>query len=253
MADLLEHYGDPAAAGDVLVQLVFGGNDFEDAAGDLWVAGSYPLRRHPTLAHFDGWLWPRIAIMGLLDRLALRAPPAGDPAQKGGPIGQTAFDELIAASAEQDRYRAGVYPPAFAEMLWREGRRAWTGPDWPQGHARLQEALERIGRWTRQRGVAWLLVYVPDRAALDPAVAARIGPPPPGSDPDRPRRWLRAAVDQAKVDRYLDLTPAFASAVKTGDAPWLPDDTHWSTVGRRLAAEAIAAEVSAVLTPPRLQ
>lgn len=246
MADLLAVFGEPVSPGDVLVQLVFGGNDFDDAEGELWVAGSYPLRRHPQRTRFDGWLWPRIAVMGVLDRLALRAPPTVAADRHSSAIGSTAFTELIDAAIAYDLQRPGVYAPSFAEMLWREGRRAWQGPEWPDGHAPLRNALRRIGAWTRRRGALWLVVYVPDRAVLDPAVAERIGPPDMGADPDRPRRWLsRAAVDVG-VDRYIDLTPAFAEAVNTGATLWLPEDTHWNTAGRRLAAEQIAAALIAV-------
>ncbi len=242
-AALLAAKGNPVSPGDAVVQLIFGGNDFDDAVGDLWVAGSYPLRRVPTRRHFDGWLWPRIAIMGILDHLALRAPAAPAADWAGAEISSAAFGEWIAVSVANDRTLPGVYSPAFAEMLWREGRKAWTGPVWPDGHPQLAQALRAIRNWTAERGLVWLVVYVPDRAALDPLVAARIGPSKTGADPNRPRRWLRSASEAVGADAFIDLTDAFAAAQRGPEPLWLPDDTHWSTHGRLVAAEQIADQV----------
>jgi hypothetical protein len=146
-------------------------------------------------------------------------------------------------SVANDRSTPGVYSPSFAEMLWREGRAAWTGPSWPEGHPQLAGALREVRAWTAERGLVWLVVYVPDRAALDPAVTARIGPPPIGSDPDRPRRWLKSASAAVGADAFLDLTDTFVGALDGREPLWLPDDTHWSTHGRLIAAEQIAAQL----------
>lgn len=245
-AALLAAKGSPVSPGDAVVQLIFGGNDFNDAMGDMWVAGSYPLRRMPTRLHFDGWLWPRIVIFGVVHSLAAKTSglPETVVANWTGPmVGSPMFGALIKDSVVRDRSLPGVYSPSFAEMLWREGRAAWTGPSWPEGHPQLARALRAVRAWTAERGLVWLVVYVPDRAALDPAVAARIGPPPAGSDPDRPRRWLKAASAAVGADAFVDLTAAFAGALDGREPLWLPDDTHWSTHGRLIAAEQIAAHL----------
>lgn len=245
-AALLAAKSGPVSRGDAVVQLIFGGNDFDDAVGDMWVAGSYPLRREPTLLHFDGWLTPRIVVFGILHSIALRSSGSPEPATANwtGPgVGDPVFEKLIHASVARDRTLPGVYSPAFAEMLWREGREAWKGPAWPGGHRQLAQALRAIRNWTAERGLVWLVVYVPDRAALDPLVPARIGPPKTGSDPNRPRRWLRSASKAVGADAFIDLTDAFVAAQRGPEPLWLPDDTHWSTHGRLIAAEQIAAHV----------
>jgi hypothetical protein len=51
---------------------------------------------------------------------------------------------------------------------------------------------------------------------------------------------LRRALQRRVPDiGYIDLTPRFLSAALTGLILYLPDDTHWSRAGHRLAAEIL--------------
>ena len=54
--------------------------------------------------------------------------------------------------------------------------------------------------------------------------------------PDRMRRLLRELDSSIE---YIDLTPALKVASLNGQATYLPDDTHWTDHGNRVAAETI--------------
>jgi hypothetical protein len=54
--------------------------------------------------------------------------------------------------------------------------------------------------------------------------------------PDRVRRVTSSVSHQIS---YIDLTPAFVAAARRGQLVYLPDDTHWSPEGHRLAAETL--------------
>ena len=70
-------------------------------------------------------------------------------------------------------------------------------------------------------------------------------------DPDSPcLRWpldsLGKAMERAvrcnlPGTGFIDLSPNFADAAARGEILYLPDDTHWSASGHRLAAEILAS------------
>ena len=56
---------------------------------------------------------------------------------------------------------------------------------------------------------------------------------------DLPGQMRRLLAEFDPSIEYLDLTPALKAASRTGIATYLPDDTHWTDEGNRVAAEAI--------------
>ena len=59
--------------------------------------------------------------------------------------------------------------------------------------------------------------------------------------PDR----LRKMISEISPDiGYLDLTPALKSAARKNSLVFLPDDTHWSSEGHRVVAEAFAGALT---------
>ncbi|WP_447599085.1 alginate O-acetyltransferase AlgX-related protein [Nitrospira sp. Nam80] len=62
---------------------------------------------------------------------------------------------------------------------------------------------------------------------------------------DLPSRLKQILTASAPDIEYLDLTPALKAESGKGIATYLPDDTHWTPVGHRVAAEAIDRALSA--------
>jgi hypothetical protein len=56
---------------------------------------------------------------------------------------------------------------------------------------------------------------------------------------DLPERFRNLVQSLSGGIGYLDLTPVLKAAVKTGSAPYYPDDSHWAADGHALAAKAI--------------
>jgi hypothetical protein len=56
---------------------------------------------------------------------------------------------------------------------------------------------------------------------------------------DLPSRLKQILTAFAPDIEYLDLTPALKVESRKGIATYLPDDTHWTPAGHRVAAEAI--------------
>ncbi len=55
---------------------------------------------------------------------------------------------------------------------------------------------------------------------------------------------VKETVEEAGV-RYLSLTPVFEEAARSGKFLYYPFDTHWNSEGREIAAEWVAAQLSA--------
>lgn len=56
---------------------------------------------------------------------------------------------------------------------------------------------------------------------------------------DLPERLHRLVADISPGIRYVDLTPALSAAAKTKQLVFIPDDTHWTSDGHRVVAEAL--------------
>lgn len=56
---------------------------------------------------------------------------------------------------------------------------------------------------------------------------------------DLPTQLQQLLVQLEPSIEYIDLTPALKAASQKGIATYLPDDTHWTDEGNRVAAETI--------------
>jgi PAS domain S-box-containing protein len=61
---------------------------------------------------------------------------------------------------------------------------------------------------------------------------------------DLPDRFRKMIYDISPDVGYLDLTPAFKSALRKNSLVFLSDDTHWSSDGHRVVAEALAGALT---------
>lgn len=104
-------------------------------------------------------------------------------------------------------------------------------------------AIEEAYQLVRNDGGQFLVVFAPTafRVYHDIADFKEAGEDIPQWDlndlPDR----LRMMISEISPDiKYLDLTTALKSAARENILVFLPDDTHWSSEGNRVVAEALA-------------
>ena len=129
----------------------------------------------------------------------------------------------------------------------------WEKPDPLKPTDRLR--LERLGlilaqahELCRQRGIRFMVAFAP--------VSYRVHRGLPNFEPstEEMRQWpLNDLPDQvasvvqgisSDID-FVDLTVPLKSAAEAGVLTYLPDDTHWTAEGQRVAAEAIYRQVGA--------
>jgi hypothetical protein len=208
----------------VVVWMFFEGNDVSDLRG-------YHHERRP----------PRGGVSEP-EALSLRRAVEGSFAY--GAL-QSLFDALCPRRPSTDhvlavfRDGAGRSQPMYLDT----GSIAVSNTDLAQVRTILREALDR----TRAQGSRLLVVFVP----LKLRVYRDLVEAPRGSawfqwhlDESLPARFERMVTSISSEVAYLDLTAPFLAAARAGQLVYLPDDSHWSPDGHRVAAEAIAARLS---------
>ena len=124
---------------------------------------------------------------------------------------------------------------------------------WSPEHAaaleRVRGILQQAHEITQHRGIALVVVFIPVSLRVHKDVvectegarcaAWRLN--------DLPRRFETAVAEVSNTIPYIDLTPRFVAEARRGRLSYLPDDTHWSAHGHRVAAEAIAEVIEPLL------
>jgi hypothetical protein len=106
------------------------------------------------------------------------------------------------------------------------------------GFDRVRAALNEAYRLCRSRRIALTVVFIPAKYRVYRDLCS-IDRAPPAVD-DLPRALGDAVAGIAPEIGYLDLTPRFRSEAARGALLYLPDDTHWSAAGHRVAALEVA-------------
>jgi PAS domain S-box-containing protein len=105
-------------------------------------------------------------------------------------------------------------------------------------------AIEEAYRLVHKEGARLIVVFAPTafRVYHDIASFEKGGGPtaPPWVLDDVPDRFRKMIGEISPDIGYLDLTPALKSAARNGSPVFLYDDTHWSTKGHHVVAEALA-------------
>ena len=108
-------------------------------------------------------------------------------------------------------------------------------------------AIEEAYRVVQQEGAQFIVVLAPTafRVYQDIANFEKAGEDIKRSElndlPDR----LRKMISEISPDiGYLDLTPALKSAARKNRLVFMSDDTHWSSEGHRVVAEALAGALT---------
>ena len=120
-------------------------------------------------------------------------------------------------------------------------------PSWPLGEEEFSsisaslKILTRANELCAAQGARLVVVFVPQEFRV---LNGFIESPPQSQIrkwvvtdiPDRMKNGIEAISPQIG---FLDLTPVMVDAVRRGEMPYFTDDSHFSPVGHRIAAEAI--------------
>lgn len=120
------------------------------------------------------------------------------------------------------------------------------GPEFPRGDSpelkRVQAILADAHALCRENGVDFVVAFVPAKLRVyrDFCRFAADSPCNDWPSDDLPDDLRRAVEEIAPDVDFVDLTGPFRASAASGGLAYLPDDTHWSEEGHRIAAEAIA-------------
>ena len=225
-----------AVAPDRVVLCFYVGNDVtgipmrgEVRGGEVYFTGSANrwtdlLRRSQLFALAERVFVTRIRIANLK-----RATEAED----GRSDGDAARDAPSTYYRMVEKNRLPVYarePSARTLELWREA----------------EALLDEFDRTCRASEVPWTLLLLPSELQVDPRVRAGILEglhlDPAMFDFDAPQRRLTEYARGCGID-LLDLLPTFREAAGRGGRLYIPNDTHWSVEGNRLAGQELAAHI----------
>jgi hypothetical protein len=107
---------------------------------------------------------------------------------------------------------------------------------------RVQSQLAEAHSLCRRQGIQLVVMFIPSkfRVYRDLCTFDRDSPCLAWPDNDLPRA-LKAKLDEISAEiSFLDLTPRFHAEAARGSLIYLPDDTHWSSEGHRVAAQELA-------------
>jgi PAS domain S-box-containing protein len=108
-------------------------------------------------------------------------------------------------------------------------------------------AIEEAYRLVQNEGAQFIVVFAPTKFRVYREIANF---EKAGGDikrwelNDLPDRLRKMISEISPNIGYLDLTPAFKSAARKNSLVFLSDDTHWSSEGHRVVAEALAGALT---------
>lgn len=125
---------------------------------------------------------------------------------------------------------------------------AWS-PKHAEAMARMRAIFQHANELTRSRGTVLAVGFIPMkyRVYRDLVQCSNDANCAEDALNDLPRRLEKVVAQVSPEIRYVDLTPVFVAEAEKGRLLYLPDDTHWSVEGHRLAAEAIAKAIAPLL------
>ncbi len=133
--------------------------------------------------------------------------------------------------------------------VYLEKQTSFFQTHWSRTKTTLREAREFLDA----RGVAMLLVLIPELIPLDPVLQEEYFATYGGSDREydfrKPQRLLREWCAETGT-AVIDLTPPFAAAANP-ERLYFSNDIHWTSDGHRLAAKVILPALQAELAGHR--
>lgn len=127
------------------------------------------------------------------------------------------------------------------------------GPAFPRGDSdemkRIGEIMADARPLCRANGIELVVAFVPSKLRIyrDLCRFAVDSPCVNWPSDDLPADVRRMVEAMGSDVGFVDLTPALRAEAERGGLVYLPDDTHWSEEGHRVAAEALAPAVRARL------
>jgi hypothetical protein len=144
-------------------------------------------------------------------------------------------------------------PSAYYRMVEKNRLPVYARDPSPRMEALWIQAeafLEEFDRTCRLAEVPWTLVLVPSELQVDRQVGLDILDglhlDPADYDFDGPQQRLRGFARARGIDT-LDLLPVFRESGGQGERLYIPNDTHWSAAGNRLAAATLVGHLRALL------
>ncbi len=244
----LDAFGDSVRADRVLLA-VFVGNDFTDnldlegpgvVDGRLvsGVRSDTPAwRARPRL-----WLGKSHLVRLVRQRSPLPSSPPAPQAPADRAPETPADPELERRRAERLAMLQDAFARAQAERLGIYAPAGRLPEHLSHAFERMDESLDRILAWCRERGLPLELLLLPDVTQVELPVAERaaaaVGLTAQQLDLERPQRALLAWCERNGVP-CVDLLPAFrAHTEQTGESLYLFTDSHFSAAGHAFAARA---------------
>ena len=122
--------------------------------------------------------------------------------------------------------------------------RRTENPTFAQSWALTEDLLRRMKQDAQQRGIGFVVFYIPPRIELS-AEEWSNAHLPPDYDPGKVAARL-GAICQAEGIPYIDPSPRYKEAAKQGPL-FYSRDTHWNPAGHRLAGNILTDYVQASL------
>lgn len=217
-------------APDVVVLVVFLGNDLSDARPDgeaiRIVDGLIAPAATPT--GWRSWLYRRSHLVRLTGT-AGAAPAVGSLRRLFG-LGEP----FAVRSLRREMTNYALDPPPSIEAA----------------RTATEEAIERLAATCRADGALLVAVLAPDRIQLVEAswrgALEMLRVDPAAYDPRRPQSVFVRLFERSDIP-LLDLTPSFEAALRRGERLYFRRDRHWNASGHRLAAEEIGRFVDRLM------
>jgi len=124
---------------------------------------------------------------------------------------------------------------------------------WSPQHAaalqRVRNILRQAHEITQRQGITLVVAFIPlsFRVYKDVVECTDGSTCATWAVNDLPQRFEAAVAEVSEEIPYIDLTPVLVAEARAGRLAYLPDDTHWSAEGHRVAAEAIAESIEPFL------
>jgi len=163
------------------------------------------------------------------------------------PLGASTLDGVRAASS-LPRVRSGVFRDAAGRSvtMYFAALSELLSPEDKYYLAVVGRVLAEAHALTQPASIDLVVLFIPTsfRVYKDIVVCAEGSSCDVWSVDDLPQRLGEMVVEISPDIRYVDLTAIFAAAARRGTLVYRPEDTHWTSDGHRIAAEAIAEAVS---------
>ncbi|MCC2640548.1 MAG: rane protein of unknown function [Nitrospira sp.] len=112
-------------------------------------------------------------------------------------------------------------------------------------------SIAEAAKLCRERNIRFIVAFVPEKYRvyhdLENVSLATNGALPWPTD-DLPEKMRRLLTTLEPSIEYVDLTSPLKTASRKGIATYLPDDTHWTDEGNRVAAEALHQALESIAT-----